>query len=196
VSFILLVILSPVMVIAAVCVRLGSEGPVIYRAQRVGRGGKVFSLYKFRTMRPDADKSGQGITTANDERVTGVGKWFRKLKVDELPQLVNVLKGDMSLVGPRPEDPRYVALYTEKQKRVLDVKPGITSEASVRYRSEEEMLAGADWETAYVNTIMPDKLRIELEYLEHRTLWSDLRVLWRTAVCVFRPRDKAEEVTS
>jgi len=196
VSFILLVILSPVMVIAAVCVRLGSEGPVIYRAQRVGRGGKVFSLYKFRTMRPDADKSGQGITTANDERVTGVGKWFRKLKVDELPQLVNVLKGDMSLVGPRPEDPRYVALYTEQQKRVLDVKPGITSEASVRYRSEEEMLAGADWETAYVNTIMPDKLRIELEYLEHRTLWSDLRVLWRTAVCVFRPRDKAEEKTS
>ena len=135
-----------------------------------------------------------GITGASDSRITRVGRWLRRLKLDELPQLINVLKGEMSLVlseaeglvGPRPEDPRYVALYTPEQRRVLAVPPGITSPASIRYRSEEQMLTGPDWESQYVNVILPDKLRIELEYLQHRTFFSDLRIILETVLALFR----------
>jgi len=185
VSAVGLVILSPVILVAAVAVKISSPGPVIHRASRAGREGRSFILYKFRTMVVDADQHGPGITSAQDQRITRVGRWLRKTKIDELPQLFNVLKGDMSLVGPRPEDPRYVDLYTPEQRRVLDVRPGITSLASVRYSREEELLTGADWENTYIKTVMPDKLSIELEYLAHRSFWRDLKILWKTARCLF-----------
>ncbi len=177
--------LLPVWLAVAVAIKRGSPGPVFYRALRVGRDGVLFRLYKFRSMRADADRTGGGITCAGDARVTPVGRWLRKTKVDETPQLINVLRGEMSLVGPRPEDPRYVALYTPEQRRVLRVRPGLTGPASLRYRHEEALLAGPDWEHAYRTVVMPDKLRCDLEYLERRTFLSDMRILWQTARSVW-----------
>lgn len=175
-----LVLLSPLLLLVAVLVKLDSSGPVFYRAERVGQGGQPFQLYKFRSMVRDADQQGPGITTAGDSRITRLGCLLRRTKIDELPQLWNVCKGDMSLVGPRPEDPRYVALYTPDQRQVLAARPGLTSPASVRYRHEEEVLQGADWERVYVEQVMPQKLEIERQYLAQRTLWTDVRVLAHT----------------
>lgn len=181
-----LLVLAPLLVVVGLLVRLTSPGPAFHRAQRVGRDGRLFTLYKFRSMREGAASAGPGITRAGDERITGVGAWLRRTKLDELPQLINVWKGDMSLVGPRPEDPRYVEGYTPEQRRVLAVRPGITSAASVLYRHEEQMLEGEEWEKTYREKVLPDKLRIELEYLEHRTLASDLGILLKTFVAVLR----------
>lgn len=180
VSLVGLVLLSPLLLLVAVLVKLDSDGPVFYRAERVGQGGQPFQLYKFRSMVRDADQQGPGITTAGDSRITRLGRLLRRTKVDELPQLWNVCKGDMSLVGPRPEDPRYVALYTPDQRQVLAARPGLTSPASVRYRHEEQLLQGADWERVYVEQVMPQKLEIERQYLAQRTLWTDVRVLAHT----------------
>ncbi len=179
------VILSPLFVLIAGLVKLSSPGPVFYRAERVGQHGQLFRLYKFRSMAVGADRAGPGITRAGDARVTPLGRWLRKLKLDELPQLFNVLRGDMSLVGPRPEDPRYVARYTPDQRRVLAVRPGITSPASVYYRREETLLTGADWEEKYVQGVMPDKLRIELDYLARRSFVSDLGIIWQTFLAMW-----------
>jgi lipopolysaccharide/colanic/teichoic acid biosynthesis glycosyltransferase len=170
----------------ALLIKLDTPGPVFYRARRIGRGGRPFELLKFRSMVTGAGQLGPGLTIAGDGRITRSGRWLRQTKVDELPQLFNVLKGEMSLVGPRPEDPRYVALYSAEQRRVLAVRPGITSPASIRYRGEEALLAGADWEQTYTGRIMPDKLQRELAYLARRTLWSDLAVLWQTALALFK----------
>lgn len=128
----------------------------------------------------DADKTGQMVTTQSDRRVTPIGRVLRKTKIDELPQLVNVLRGDMSLVGPRPESPLYVAMYTAEQRRVLAVRPGITSAASLKYRHEEQMLSGPNWEEVYCTEVMPTKLSIDLEYLSHRTVGSDLKLVLDT----------------
>src|SRR5438552_2122313 len=136
VALIALVLLAPVFMLLGLLVKLGSQGPILYRATRVGWHARPFVLYKFRTMVDGADQLGAGITAQGDMRVTPIGRWLRRTKLDELPQLLNVLKGDMSLVGPRPEDPRYVALYTPEQRRVLSVRPGMTSLASIRYRHE------------------------------------------------------------
>jgi len=179
-----LVLLSPLFAILAVAVKLSSAGPVFHRGERIGRGGKPFALYKFRSMR--VAESGPAITRAGDPRVTAVGRFLRRTKLDELPQLINVLAGDMSVVGPRPEAPRYAAMYDAEQRRILSVRPGITSPASLLYRSEEEQLVGADWERLYIERIMPAKLRIDLEYLDRRTLFSDLRIVVRTIVALFR----------
>ena len=181
-----IVLLSPLWVLVAVAIKLDSPGPVFYRARRVGRDGEVFRLYKFRTMVTDADKHGPAITAAGDTRVTRVGRFLRRTKIDELPQLINVMKGEMSLVGPRPEDPRYVALYTKEQREILRVRPGITSAASLTYRHEEKLLQGKDWEDIYQTEIMPAKLAIDLEYLRHRTLWSDLVLIGKTIGSMFR----------
>lgn len=190
VSLVGLMLLSPLFLLVAVAIKLHSAGPPFYRGERVGRGGRPFTIYKFRSMvhleKANAERRGPGITTAADERITRLGRLLRRTKVDELPQLINVLKGDMSLVGPRPEDPRYVALYTQEQRRVLAVRPGITSPASVRYRHEEELLGASrtagrpNWEQVYIEEVMPDKLQIELDYLGHRTLWTDLGVILET----------------
>jgi lipopolysaccharide/colanic/teichoic acid biosynthesis glycosyltransferase len=179
-----LVILSPLLALLAAAVKLSSIGPVLHRAERVGRGGKLFTLYKFRSMR--LGQAGPAITRANDPRITTAGHFIRRTKLDELPQLINVLRGDMSLVGPRPEVLRYVALYDAEQQRILSVRPGMTSPASLLYRAEEEQLVGDEWERYYVGTIMPAKLRIDLEYIDRRSVASDLRVIAGTFAALLR----------
>jgi lipopolysaccharide/colanic/teichoic acid biosynthesis glycosyltransferase len=175
-----LLALAPVFLVVAVLIKLEDGGPVFYRAKRVGLNGNLFPLYKFRSMRVDADRMGPGITASGDPRITRMGAWLRRTKVDELPQLLNVIAGDMSLVGPRPEDPRYVALYTPEQRRILQVRPGITSAASLAYRHEEQMLSGPNWQDTYVHEVMPAKLAIDLEYLARRTLLTDMTLILRT----------------
>jgi lipopolysaccharide/colanic/teichoic acid biosynthesis glycosyltransferase len=175
-----LVVLMPLWVVIAALIKLQDGGSVFYGARRVGQHGRIFKLMKFRTMVLNADKIGAAITTQNDPRVTRIGRFLRKTKLDELPQLFNVLKGDMSLVGPRPEDPVYVAFYNDEQKEILRVKPGITSAASLTYRHEEQLLSGPDWELVYKNQVMPAKLKIDLDYLTHRTFFTDLDLIFRT----------------
>ena len=186
VSLIALLALSLPFVIIAIIIKVASPGPVFYRATRVGKHGKLFHLYKFRSMNVGAENKGPKITSQGDSRVTGVGRWLRKLKLDEFPQLVNVIKGEMSLVGPRPEDPYYIAYYSEEQMRVLSVLPGITSAASLNYRNEEQVLSGENWEEKYLNHYLPDKLLIELEYLQKRSLLTDLKIIWKTFLTLFR----------
>lgn len=181
-----LIVLSPVLLIAAAAVALSSPGGVFYRAERIGRDGRPFRLYKFRSMVAGADKAGPAVTVAGDARVTPVGKFLRKTKLDELPQLINVLKGEMSLVGPRPESPKYVALYTEQQRAVLRVRPGITSLASIRYRDEESLLHGADWETLYIEKIMPEKIAIDLDYIASANPWKDIQIILQTFGAILR----------
>lgn len=181
-----LIALLPLFLILGVLIRIDSHGPTFYRANRVGKGGQSFKLFKFRTMVVNADKMGPGITTASDPRITKMGRFLRRSKLDELPQLINVFKGDMSVVGPRPEDPRYVALYNAEQREVLNVKPGITSPASFAFRNEEEMLQGQDWENLYINEIMPEKLAIDLDYSKHSSLLLDLQIVCRTGLAILK----------
>lgn len=176
-----LVVLSPVLALIAILIKVGSRGPVFYRARRVGQGGREIRVLKFRTMVVNADRLGPGITTENDTRITPIGRLLRAHRLDELPQLWNVLIGEMSLVGPRPEDPRYVAHYTRGQRMVLEAKPGITGPAQIAFRNEAERLRGvADPEKAYLEEIMPVKVAIDLEYLMRRTVFSDIGVLFDT----------------
>ena len=181
-----MLVLSPLILAVSIMIKSHDGGPVFYRARRTGMNGQPFRLLKFRTMKVGADKQGPAITSGGDSRVTPVGRWLRRTKVDELPQLFNVLKGDMSLVGPRPEDPRYVAMYTPEQRRVLLVRPGMTSPASLTFRDEESLLTGPDWEARYVNDVMPKKLQIDLDYLRRRSGWSDAAVVFRTLATLFR----------
>lgn len=182
-----IVLSSPLWVLAAIAIKLTSPGPVLHRARRVGKHGDFFTLYKFRTMRAEV-APGPAITVSGDPRITTVGRVLRRTKIDEVPQLINVLRGEMSLVGPRPEDPAYVALYSSRQRAVLSVAPGITSPASIAYRHEEALLADPMAEERYVTEVMPAKLEIELEYLSRRTLWTDVVILLRTAGAVLRLR--------
>ena len=183
-----IVLLSPLFIVISLLIKISSPGPVFYRGLRVGKNGEPFRLNKFRTMVAGADWNGPGITAAGDSRITSVGRWLRDYKIDELLQLINVFKGDMALVGPRPEDPRYVELYTEEQRKVLRVKPGITSLASLRYRSEETVLVGPKWEQTYLKKVLPDKLAIELQYLETRTIWKDLAIILETIFSAIKGR--------
>jgi lipopolysaccharide/colanic/teichoic acid biosynthesis glycosyltransferase len=176
-----LALLLPLLALLAVAVKLDSHGPVLYRQTRVGRGGRPFILWKFRTMVVDADRVGPLLTVAADPRVTRLGRWLRRWKLDELPQLVNVLVGDMSLVGPRPEVPRYVALYRDTEQEVIGLIPGITDPASIAYRNEEAVLARApDPERTYIAEVMPHKIRLNLEYAQRATPYTDLIVVLRT----------------
>jgi lipopolysaccharide/colanic/teichoic acid biosynthesis glycosyltransferase len=170
----------------ALLIVLDSPGPVFYRAQRIGKSGRIFHLLKFRSMVVNADRQGPGITSAGDRRITRMGHFLRRTKLDELPQLLNVLRGDMNFVGPRPEDPRYVALYTAEQQQILAVRPGITSAASLAFRHEEQLLTGHDWETVYRTQVMPSKLAIDLAYLGKRTLLSDLGLIVRTIIAMIQ----------
>jgi lipopolysaccharide/colanic/teichoic acid biosynthesis glycosyltransferase len=174
--------LLPVFAVVAVWIRLDSSGPALFRQVRVGRGGREFRIFKFRTMVTDAERRGGQLTVGADARITRVGRFLRRHKLDELPQLFNVIRGEMSLVGPRPEVPRYVDLYTAEQRRVLDLVPGITDLASIKYYDENAVLAAAsDPERAYVDEIMPEKIRINLDYARRATVWTDLRVILGTA---------------
>ena len=184
-SLLALLLLSPFFAMIALAIKITSAGPVFYRGDRIGRDGVPFRIVKFRTMRVDA--GGPGITRADDARVTGIGRFLRRTKLDELPQLINVVRGDMSLVGPRPEAPEYVLLYTVDERRVLGVRPGLTSPASLRYRREESLLVGDDWHERYVSDIMRDKLREDLNYIAQRTFFGDLRLIFRTIAALFRP---------
>lgn len=182
-----LLILAPVFLVIAGAVRLSSRGPVLFRQERVGCHGRPFLILKFRTMVQDAEQRGPQLTAGDDARVTGLGAVLRHYKLDELPQLLNVLRGDMSLVGPRPEVPRYVAQYTPAQRRVLEVRPGITDPASVAFRNEAAILAQAkDPERYYIECIMPEKLRMNLEYLDRRSFWLDLRLIVQTVLVAIR----------
>jgi lipopolysaccharide/colanic/teichoic acid biosynthesis glycosyltransferase len=181
-----LFLLFPLFLILAVLVKLDSPGPVFYRARRAGQFGRPFTLYKFRSMRADADQTGPAITTANDRRITKMGHFLRRTKLDELPQLINVLKGEMSLVGPRPEDMSYIEFYTSEQSKILNIRPGITSMASLQYRDEASELVGAEWEKMYITEIMPAKLAIDLDYMTRRTLWSDIVLIAKTIVTIGR----------
>ena len=176
-----LAVLSPVFLVVSLCIVADSRGGVFYRQVRVGKDGKDFRLYKFRSMRSGSDKRGLITVGAKDARVTRVGYFLRKYKLDELPQLLNVLKGEMSLVGPRPEVRKYVEMYTEEQRRVLSVSPGITDYASIEYVDENRILGeAADPDRAYVEKIMPDKIRYNMRYIEHRTVGEYFKIIFLT----------------
>lgn len=176
-----LILLWPLFLLIALGIKLEDGGPVFYRQERVGQGGQPFRIWKFRTMVVRADQLGLPLTVGQDPRVTGVGHWLRRFKLDELPQLLNVFVGEMSLVGPRPEVRKFVDLYSAEQRRVLDLRPGITDLASVKYRRESELLAASeDPERTYVEQVMADKIRINLDYAAQATVWSDFRVVLLT----------------
>lgn len=178
-----LAILSPLFLIVAIAIKLNSKGPVFFKQKRVGQYGETFYIYKFRTMVNDAEKLGKQITVGGDNRITSVGKFLRKYKLDELPQLINVVKGDMSLVGPRPEVPRYVNLYTATQRKVFEVKPGITDIASIEYRNENDILQGVENpEEYYINVIMPHKLSLNMKYMENISVLRDIKIIFQTII--------------
>lgn len=184
VSCVTLVALSPLMLLCALAVRLSSPGPVLFRQERVGEGGRPFQLVKFRSMRTGSE--GAQVTARGDTRVTRVGEFLRKTKLDELPELWNVVRGDLSLVGPRPEVPKYVDLESPRWRAVLSVRPGITDPMTIMLRHEEEILAAVegDPETYYREILLPEKLRGYIEYLRRRSAWSDLGVLFSTVFAI------------
>jgi lipopolysaccharide/colanic/teichoic acid biosynthesis glycosyltransferase len=177
-----LLVLSPVLLALALWIKLDSPGPVFFRQERVGQGGRVFPIHKFRTMVTNAERLGLQITVGTDARVTRVGQWLRKYKLDELPQLLDVWLGHMSLVGPLPEVPRYVACYpADVREVVLSVRPGITDRASIEFKDENEILGrAADPHLAYVNEVLPIKLDFYVQYVNTRSFWGDISLIFRT----------------
>ena len=191
-----LLMLSPLLLVIAVWVRLDSPGPALYRQERVGRFGRLFRIHKFRTMSEGGPTGSLQITVGADPRITRAGKVLRRTKLDELPQLWDVLVGDMSLVGPRPEVPKYVALYPDALRaKVLSVRPGMTDRASIEYREENELLASAaDPERTYIEVVMPAKLRYAAEYVDRRSMWSDLCLIGATVQTLWLRRSGAESI--
>lgn len=176
-----LLLLWPLFLVVGFLIKLEDRGPVFFRQRRIGWRGVPFQMWKFRTMVVDAEQKGSALTVGRDPRITRVGHWLRATKVDELPQLLNVWTGEMSLVGPRPEVQKYVNLYSKDQRQVLDLRPGVTDLASVKYRRESELLAASsDPDQTYVEEIMPEKIRINLEYAAQATAWADVRVILLT----------------
>lgn len=177
--------LAPLLILLALLIKLNSSGPVFYRGVRVGRGGKPFRILKFRTMVQRADEMGGASTPDDDPRVTKIGYILRKYKLDEIPQLFNILSGEMSLVGPRPQIPWAVERYTEEERAILSIRPGITDCASLRFRDEGKILQGSiDPDQEYFNKIHPEKIRLSLEYLHQRSFWLDIKILAQTIVAV------------
>ena len=184
-SLVVLVLLLPVWLVVALLIVLESRGGVFYVQKRVGKDNRDFNLYKFRTMRPDSDSKGLLTVGARDSRITRVGYFLRKYKIDEFPQLFNILKGDMSIVGPRPEVRKYVDLYTPEQMRVLSVRPGLTDYASIRYVNENEVLAASDDpERTYIEEVMPAKLALNLQYIDNQSLKEDLKLIFKTFTAI------------
>jgi lipopolysaccharide/colanic/teichoic acid biosynthesis glycosyltransferase len=177
-AFFGLLIFSPVMMAAALLIKCEDHGPVFYRGTRIGMHGKPFRMYKFRTMVVDADRIGGPSTSDDDPRITGVGRFLRKLKLDELPQLINVLKGEMSVVGPRPEVPMYVDMFTEEERAILTVRPGITDYASIWNPDEGAFLKGSeDPEKEYLEKIRPKKIALQLRYVRERSFFTDVKII-------------------
>lgn len=184
-----LIVLSPLFLILAIWIKMDSKGPVFYRQVRVGRGNKDFRIFKFRSMRVGADKGSLVTIGGHDSRVTKSGYFIRKFKFDELPQLINVFVGDMSLVGPRPEVRHYVDYWTPEQMHVLDVRPGITDPASIRFRNENEMMGKAeDPEKYYIEVIMQEKIKLYLEYVEKHSFWYDIGLIFKTFFVIVKER--------
>lgn len=184
-----LIVMFPILIFSAIAIKLDSQGPALYRGKRIGRYGKPFRIYKFRAMVVNAEKLGGSSTPADDPRITNVGKYIRKFKLDELPQLINVLMGDMSFIGPRPQVPEDVALYTKEEKSILSVRPGITDWASIKYHNEGEILRGSpDPDQAYIEKIRPGKIKLELEYVRNHSFWIDLKILLKTIKTLFSTR--------
>lgn len=191
VSLILLIILLPIILILAILIKLDSKGPVFYRQERITTNGKVFRIFKFRTMVQNADKIGTLVTVGNDSRITRIGKLIRKVRLDELPQLINVLKGEMTFVGTRPEVKKYVDKYTDEMKATLLMPAGITSVASIKYKDEDEILEkavkdGKSTDEAYVEEVLPEKMKYNLEYISKFSFWYDIKVCIDTVIGVLR----------
>jgi len=180
----LIVLTSPIVALAAAAVVLGSRGPAFHRGTRVGRDGRRFEMIKLRTMQVGAESHGPAITAQGDPRINAVGRVLRRTKIDEIPQLINVVRGEMSLVGPRPEAPEFVAHYTPDQRKVLSVRPGVTGPAALAFIDEEELLPEGDTAEHYLRAVMPRKLELDLEYVRTATFGGDLRILGQTAVAV------------
>lgn len=182
-----LIALSPALLVIAALVKAGGPGPIFYAQERVGRRGRPFRLYKFRTMVTDADKSGPAVTSSGDARITPLGRTLRKWKLDELPQLWNVVRGDMSLVGPRPEVRKYTDIFRDDYSEILEISPGITDYAALEYRDEEEVLARyPDAEEAYTSVVLPEKIALYRQYLRDMGFRSDLKIIFRTIREVIR----------
>ena len=181
-----LLILSPVFLLISLLIKRDDNDPILFKQVRVGQHGKLFKVLKYRTMVVDAEQKGAKVTTGGDPRITQTGHWLRKYKLDELPQLFNVLKGDMSLVGPRPEVPEYVKFYTEEQKQtVLSVPPGITDLASIEFRNENDLLAGSkDPVKDYREKVLPIKLKYYEQYVKERSLWLDFKIIIKTIIAI------------
>ncbi|MGH7775231.1 MAG: sugar transferase [Candidatus Binatia bacterium] len=185
-AFFGLVLLSPLFLVAGLLIKMNSPGPIFFRQERIGRGFRPFYIYKLRTMVQDAPSKGGLITVGQDPRITRVGWFLRRTKIDEFPQLLNVLKGDMSFVGPRPELRKYVELFRQDYEEILKVRPGITDLSSLKYRHEAELLAKSrDAEEEYVKSILPDKLRLAREYLKHSSILFDLTLILKTVPKLF-----------
>ena len=191
VALILLILLFPIILIIAIMIKIDSKGPVFYRQERITTYGKIFRIFKFRTMVQNADKVGTLVTVGNDSRITRVGKLIRKVRLDELPQLINVLKGEMTFVGTRPEVKKYVDKYTDEMKATLLMPAGITSVASIKYKDEDEILdrakqKGKDIDLAYVEDVLPEKMKYNLEYISKFSFWYDIKVCIDTVIGVLR----------
>lgn len=180
--------LSPLFAVVAVLVKIDSPGPILFKQERIGRGFRSFYIYKFRTMVQDAHKRGLQITAGGDKRVTRIGRILRKTKIDELPQLINVLKGDMSLVGPRPEVRKYVEFYKRDYEQILSVRPGITDISSITFRDEEGiLLAQDDPEQYYLHVLLPEKIKLAKEYMQRRSFFYDVKLIFRTFYKIVSP---------
>ena len=177
-----LFVMSPILLFVALWIKFDSKGDILFRQVRVGLNGKIFQILKFRTMVPDADKKGLEVTVGKDPRITRSGEFLRRSKLDELPQLINVLLGDMSVVGPRPEVPKYMSEYPEQQRAIiLSVKPGITDRASIEYTNEADILAQSENpREAYINEVMPEKAKLYIEYVENRSFLGDIVIICQT----------------
>lgn len=191
VSLIMVVIISPILLILAILIKLDSEGPVFYRQERITTGGKKFRIFKFRTMIQNADKIGSLVTVDKDPRITKVGEKIRKVRLDELPQLLNIVKGDMSFVGTRPEVAKYVEQYSDEMMATLLLPAGVTSLASIEYKDEDEIISahtalGESADEAYVSHVLPEKMKYNLEYLQSFSFWGDIALMFKTVVSVIK----------
>jgi lipopolysaccharide/colanic/teichoic acid biosynthesis glycosyltransferase len=187
-SLVGLIFISPILLVVPILIKLDSKGPVFFKQWRIGKDGKQFKIYKFRTMVQDADKVGSLITAGNDQRITGIGKLLRRYEIDELPTLINVLKGDMSIVGPRPEVPKYLHHYDRKYREILSVRPGITDLGTLSFRDEAKYLNAQNYEEIYEKKILPQKLDLYLEYVHHKNVLLDLGIILRTFRLILKQR--------
>lgn len=185
-AFISIVVFSPVILLICVLIRLGSRGPVFYRGVRTGLNGKPFRIFKFRTMVENAEKIGGPSTALNDPRLTKTGKFLRKYKLDELPQLINILMGEMSIVGPRPQVEKYTKAYKGEEEMILSVRPGLTDFASIRFINLDKVLGDDRVDEKYIRDVEPEKNRLRLRYVQERTMWVDIKIIYRTFLRMLR----------